>query len=327
MVAVTTIKRPDPTSETGAMLERLPTFADLDFIRRKIEQVDAKLVIFDPYVAFLPQKTDSHKDQDVRSALAPLAHLAQETGAAIVLIRHLNRGNHENALYRGMGSIGLIGAARAGLLVVKHPDEDGVHIFGPTKSNLGPPMPSLKYAIEENADGVPVLQWQGHSDKSVTEALIQTSARGGGDRGAKRAEACTFLLTALQDAPRGQKGLEEEAQAHGISPITLRRAKRDLGVKAERVGNGLQGYWLWTLPPQDEHVVEADAESRSQDDHLPSQDAHVPTSDHLGKKPGYKPGQDEGFSQDDHIDARDHLGNDHLGATLEGETGGDEWKV
>jgi RecA-family ATPase len=52
---------------------------DLTVIERAIERVEAGLVVVDPLTAFLSEKTDSHKDQDVRRALAPLAALAERT--------------------------------------------------------------------------------------------------------------------------------------------------------------------------------------------------------------------------------------------------------
>jgi len=47
------------------------------------------LVVIDPLMAFLSEKTDSYKDQDVRRALAPLAALAERTRAATLIVRHL----------------------------------------------------------------------------------------------------------------------------------------------------------------------------------------------------------------------------------------------
>lgn len=124
---------------------RLPMLSDLDAIRQAIVQVSAKLLIVDPLMAYLPGKVDSHRDQDIRRSLAPLASLAAETGVAVLVIRHLNKTEGKNALYRGGGSIGIIGAARSGLLVAKDPDDpDGERrILVPTKSNLAklPPGP------------------------------------------------------------------------------------------------------------------------------------------------------------------------------------------
>jgi hypothetical protein len=68
-------------------------------------------------MAYLPEKYNSWKDQSVRRALAPLAQLAEETNAAIVVVRHLRKGNEGKAIYAGGGSIAIIGQARIGLLV------------------------------------------------------------------------------------------------------------------------------------------------------------------------------------------------------------------
>ena len=78
-------------------------------------------MVVDPLMAFLSGDTNSHKDQDVRRALAPLASVAQRTGAAVLIVRHLNKAGGGNTPYRGGGSLGIIGAARAGLVVAEDP--------------------------------------------------------------------------------------------------------------------------------------------------------------------------------------------------------------
>jgi len=65
----------------------------------------------------------------VRRALAPLAKLAEETGVAVVVVRHLTQSSGGNPLYRGQGSIGIIGAARSALLVAKHPEDEGLRVL------------------------------------------------------------------------------------------------------------------------------------------------------------------------------------------------------
>jgi hypothetical protein len=54
---------------------------DIPLIEKGIERVGARLVVVDPLMAFLSGDTNSHRDQDVRRALAPLAGLAERTGA------------------------------------------------------------------------------------------------------------------------------------------------------------------------------------------------------------------------------------------------------
>jgi len=108
----------------GERLVSIPE--DLEIIRLGIERVNAKLMIVDPLMAFLSGDVNSHRDQDVRRALAPLAAVAESTGAAVVVVRHLNKDSGGNVLYRGGGSIGIIGAARCALLVAKHPEDENI---------------------------------------------------------------------------------------------------------------------------------------------------------------------------------------------------------
>lgn len=125
---------------------RLPHVEDTLELGRALDTVDANLLVVDPLMAFLPPEVNSHRDQDVRRALAPLAELADDTGVAVVAIRHLNKSGGSNPKYRGDGSIGLIGAARSGLLVAEDPDApDTRRILAPTKANLSEPAPSLAY--------------------------------------------------------------------------------------------------------------------------------------------------------------------------------------
>lgn len=104
--------------ETGTVREpSLP--GDLERIEKIVVENDAALVIVDVLSAFLHGSVDSYRDQDVRGARMPLARLAERTGATVVVLRHLSKSGGANPLYRGGGSIGIIGAARVGLLVVR----------------------------------------------------------------------------------------------------------------------------------------------------------------------------------------------------------------
>lgn len=219
---------------------------DLGQIRAAIKKVNAKLVILDPLSAMLDAKHNINSDQDVRRALAPLAILASDTGCAILILRHLGKQGQRSAVYRGAGSIGVIGAARAGLLVAKSPDDpDHERIFSQTKSNLGRPMPSLSYRIKESIEnGVGYVVWGGESDYSADQLVNQRA-----DEAPALAEAVAFLRSLLADGPVAADQGQEAAKEVGIAPATLKRARRRLGVHAARIGGlGTVGAWVWSLP-------------------------------------------------------------------------------
>lgn len=241
--------------------DRLPTLADLEAIRRAIATVDAKLVIIDPLMAYLPSRVDSHKDQDIRSSLAPLAALAAKTGAAVLVIRHLNKTSGGNPLYRGGGSIGIIGAARSGLLLAKDPEDPdgGRRILASTKSNLAKPPPALAYRIETTAAGVPYIIWEGTTHHTATSLLAQNVD---GEERPALEEAQVFLFEALSKGPQPAREVQQEALRAGIAERTLRRARQALSIKPAKTGRpgAKEQQWTWSLPPKMAKPVEDDQE-------------------------------------------------------------------
>ncbi len=80
---------------------RTPTLPDdLPRIEAAVRDHGVVLVVIDPLMAYLSAQVDSHRDQDVRRVLHPLARMAESTGAAVVVIRHLNKSSSANALPR-----------------------------------------------------------------------------------------------------------------------------------------------------------------------------------------------------------------------------------
>ena len=223
---------------------------DIRVIERLIWQVRARLVVIDPLMAYLDMKVNSWRDQDVRSALAPLAALAERTGAAILILRHLNKATGTSALYRGGGSIGIVAAARSGLLVAKAPDNpEHERVLAALKSNLGPPLPSLRYRITESVvrEGIPMVEWLGECTLTAEQAVAAAQAAPEDAQPSKLEETVDWLHAALVDGPRPGKELERAAHAAGISDATLRRGREQLGVRITRRGYGAEMRAWWSL--------------------------------------------------------------------------------
>jgi RecA-family ATPase len=144
---------------------------DVPHVKRAIARVGAKLVIFDPLMAFLSANLDAHRDHHVRRVLAELAALAEETGAAVVVVRHLNKSSGTNPLYRGGGSIGIVGAARSAMLVAKHPEDDQRRVLASQKSNLAEAPSSLTFVLAEAANGAVRVEWKGGTTLKASALL------------------------------------------------------------------------------------------------------------------------------------------------------------
>jgi hypothetical protein len=218
---------------------------DIPRLERAVRQVSAALVVVDPVMAFLSGDVNSNRDQDIRRALTPLKQMAERTGAAVVLVRHLNKTPGGNPLYRGGGSIGIIGAARSGMVVGRHPDDDELRVLAGQKNNLSLPPESLAYRIETAENGAARIVYEG-----VSEATAGQLLRVPVDEEEKSAltEAKEFLESELKGRRMAMKAVERNAREAGISPRTLKRAKQALGVKSVKESDGS---WTWSLPEKE----------------------------------------------------------------------------
>ena len=220
---------------------------DLDALSGAVGRVGAALIVVDPLMAFLNGSVDSHRDQDVRGALAQLAAFADEAGVALILLRHLNKMAGGNPLYRGGGSIGIVGAARAGWLVAPHPELENVRVLAATKNNLAAPAQALEFCLDDFG-GVPRVRWLGPSDLTAKDLLAAVPGRQG--PGTPRDGARAFLQQVLADGPVPAQEVKAQAEDAGLTWGTLRRAAGELGVDRTKVGApGSQGqHWVWALP-------------------------------------------------------------------------------
>ena len=143
-----------------------------------VPRLEVALVIVDPLLAFLDRRLNANNDQHVRRAGVALKDFAEHTGVAIVAVRHLNKSAGSNPLYRGGGSIGLIGAARCGLLLAADPDDPGRRILAASKANLAQPPASLAFRLlpVPGAD-VPRVVWEGESSLTAADLLRPTTNR------------------------------------------------------------------------------------------------------------------------------------------------------
>ena len=236
-------------AESEGDSERVPIIPDdLPLLAHAARRVEARLLIIDPLMAHLGPKTNAYKDADVRRALAPLSRFAEAHGLAVVVIRHLNKMSGGSPLYRGGGSIGLIGAARSGLLVGRDPMDEGRLVLASVKSNLARKPDSLAFRVVSSAADadVPVVEWEGACELSAADLLGSSS--NGRERSATE-EAEAWLEAVLAESPFPAAKVYDLAEEAGIAKRTLKRAKRSLGVVAERVvGLGSGGYWVWALP-------------------------------------------------------------------------------
>jgi hypothetical protein len=219
--------------------------ADLDTLKGMVKDKQAALVVVDPLMAFLSGQVDSHRDQDVRRVLASLAYMATRTGAAVVIVRHMNKGTG-SALYRGSGSIGIVGAARSGLLVAPDPDDDSRRVVAMMKSNLAKMPEALAYRlVNDERYSCARVVWDGASRHTAGDLV---RPRVDEDEAPALAEAVRVLKEILADGPLSAGNVKKLAAQAGVAERTLHRARQALGITARRHGFGQGAVYVWTMP-------------------------------------------------------------------------------
>ena len=224
--------------------------ADLDQIERKISDRDAKLVIVDPLAAYLDANINPNSDAAVRRVLHRLREIAERNGIAILCIRHLNKKSDQQAMYRGGGSIGIIGAARSGLLVGNDPEVPDVRVLAVNKLNLGVAPQAIRYRIDsvglDVGGSVGRIVWIDECDLGPDEILQPPKRK-------KKLElAEDFLRSVLKDGP--PNWFPKSTRRLLILESPRRRSneqRKILMIESKRDGFGDSGAWKWELTTTD----------------------------------------------------------------------------
>ena len=148
----------------------------------------------------------------------------------MVLVRHLTTRAGPKAVYRGAGSIGIVGAARAGLLATRHPADPDLRVLSVAKTHLAAAAPSLGFRVVADGLGRSRVEWTGPVDVGADE-LCRTPAAALRPRD----RAAEWLRAELANGPRKAAEVFATAAAAGIPEKTLKRAKAELRAESHLV--------------------------------------------------------------------------------------------
>jgi hypothetical protein len=221
--------------EGGPELRPVVLPEDIAWIRRLVEQSGAAMVVIDVLAAYLSDRVDSHKDQSVRRLLANLGSAAARSGASVVLVRHHNKAVGGPAMYRGGGSIGIVGAARAAYAVVRDPDDTGHRLLATVKCNLAVEAPTWGYSLADVPRlGVARVQWDAGPDPRSASELL------GAAQSPSLSEAVNWLSSWRSEHPGPVPAAEllAAAEESGVARTTLPRARKQLGMGTTKTAHG-----------------------------------------------------------------------------------------
>ena len=234
---------------------------DLDALEILIKKLgDVGLVIIDPVDAYIGSNVDSHKNAAVRAVLEPISEMADRLNVAILALTHFSKQLAGKTIYRFIGSIAHIGAARVAFAVVADPEDKTRILLLHAKNNLAPPQKGLAFRIQQHLvtdDGVIgssiFFESEYVTDVSADEAL---AAENGVGQATSKEEVKEFLLTILADGRGRIPDIEAEARKAGLlsedkqmrQSKPFRSAKVELHIVSTREGFGRNAEYYWALP-------------------------------------------------------------------------------
>jgi putative DNA primase/helicase len=239
---------------------------DLQLLRKGIQQIGSVvLIIIDPVSAYLGVgKVDGRSATDVRGVLTPLKEMAEELHVAIIGIAHFNKKDDvKSALLRVSDSIAYVAAARHVYAVLDDPEDKNSKLFVKAKNNLAPDKKALRYGFGVKTVGhdpklnvdidAPYIVWHPqHIELTANEAMQAAT----GQSGYAGREARDFLFERLEGGRQVKADdLFEEAEQTGISKVTLKRAKKKLGIKSRKTPGKFDGEWTWELPAEENRLT------------------------------------------------------------------------
>lgn len=223
---------------------------------------DLGLFIVDPIVSTMGSR-DSHKNAEVRDALAPIVALAEQRGAAVIGISHFSKNTAgRDPLERVSGSVAFGAVARIVLAAARVTTEDDrvVLRFVRTKSNIGPDDGGFEYALVQGAlSDRPEIEasrvsWGEALGGRARELLLDAADQkeGRGERRTKADDAADWLYELLTEKAMPATEIKALAEERGFSWRTVEKAKNWAQVVSKRVvKDGVPG-WIWSIPAQQE---------------------------------------------------------------------------
>jgi putative DNA primase/helicase len=242
----------------GKRVELAFTLTDVASLREAAQRIGPglRLIIIDPIGSYLGGGLDAHRDNEVRSVLAPVAALASECGAAVLAVCHTRKSREgiDSADGLVLGSRAFTGLARSVLHVQPDPLDPNVRNLLAGKNNLSRQAAGLAFTI---GDEPPVVKWSDRPVDLRADDAVMGSDRGTGRAPIERDAAMDWLSDELADLTEHPvKAIREAATDAGLSWHTVQRAASKMQIIRHR--GSYAGGFIWRLQrPDNERATSA----------------------------------------------------------------------
>ena len=195
-----------------------------------IEQSHARLLIIDPFQAFLPEGVSMGSITKMRSVFTGLANVAKRTDVAIVLVGHLNKNEGGKDIHRGFGSADIAAAVRSILMVQISKRDREMRWVKTIKSNFDESdYTPIRLILDEERK----LSFAEFEEEEPAPPVLTKIER-----------AMAILEELLEDGPVPVADINGIMAEEGIGEKTAQRARKRIGAVQEYK----DGIPVWLMP-------------------------------------------------------------------------------
>lgn len=207
---------------------------DDDRIRQAIIDFRPRLVVIDPIQAYLGSGSDLQIAGRARKLTKRLGMWATMYDCAVVLIGHLNKHEGQKGLYRSLGSIDVVAAARSVLQVERDAEDPHIRVVTQIKNSLAPDDSGIRFEIRPDTG----FQWLDCEATSPNpgKAVIPTFD-------SKMEKAVYLIKQMLNEGDMAAKEILYRLSEEDIGQKTAQLAKTDAGVRCYRKDRR----WFWSI--------------------------------------------------------------------------------
>lgn len=217
-----------------------------------ITTLGINFLVIDPISSYIGD-ANADRESDVRAALEPLGAMADRTGCAVLMIRHVSKGGTSTrAASRILGSTAWHDRPRVVMMLGDAPEEhqpapnaDGTRdvrrVLGVVKNNLAARLAPLTFVQMVNG----AIQWEStEAPCSIDDCFSPTIP----ERSPRLEGAEQWVQSYLAGGSKPAATIYADAQGDGHSEKTIRRALKALGAISFQLPGKVAGGWHWRLP-------------------------------------------------------------------------------
>jgi len=208
---------------------------DDERIREAIIGFRPRLVVIDPIQAYLGSDSDLQIAGRARKLMQRLSLWASTYDCAVVLIGHLNKKEGSKGLYRSLGSIDVVAAARSVLQVDRDSDDPDIRIVRQIKNSLGPSDREIKFEIRSGTG----FRWLDCKASIASEKTPEEPPT----FNMKKDKAAYLIKMILLQGDMAAKEMYEKLASEGISHRTAEDVRKEMGIRCYRK----MKQWFWSI--------------------------------------------------------------------------------